>query len=418
MSIIYKGAPSLGLGAMSPTKTALAIVLTALVVAIFAFLFWVPYVHAKVVKKDYTLRWYHFFMGPMLWKRQAPLDAHDVASSVPDYRVVQTAEGEVIKVAGPDSSGSSGVSVDGEDKIYPTEDAEKQAIANAPEVPAAKAAPRHKSSLLSKQMETLDAHPLEEGDWYSLTNLRIFFKYRLVPSFIKKITYGMEYDIHGAQQGAADTPEGRKMAAVYATAKQYPNEVEHCYSFVQVLTACTASFAHGANDVSNAIGPWTVIYQVWSTGDAQASKAPVPIWILVVGALMIVLGLATYGYNIMRVLGNKITYHSPSRGTSMEMGAAITVILASQYGLPVSTTMCITGATLGVGLCNGNIHAINWKATVSIASHVHVLVERGTRLTSFCMTQAWIFTGWVLTIPVVGTIAGCLCGMFLNAPSF
>jgi sodium-dependent phosphate transporter len=60
---------------------------------------------------------------------------------------------------------------------------------------------------------------------------------------------------------------------------------------------------------------------------------------------MIVIGLATYGYNIMRVLGNKLTYHSPSRGASMELGAAITVILASQYGLPVSTTMCITGTS-------------------------------------------------------------------------
>jgi hypothetical protein len=70
---------------------------------------------------------------------------------------------------------------------------------------------------------------------------------------------------------------------------------------------------------------------------------------------MIVIGLATYGYNIMKVLGNKITLHSPSRGFSMELGAAITVILASQYGLPVSTTMCITGSTIGVALCNGDL---------------------------------------------------------------
>ena len=128
-----------------------------------------------------------------------------------------------------------------------------------------------------------------------------------------------------------------------------------------------------ANDVANAVGPYAVIYQVWSTGDSAASKGPVPVWILAFGGAMIVIGLATCtfssslasrllltlspspdGYNIMAVLGNKITLMSPSRGFTMELGAAITVILASQYGLPVSTTMCITGATLGVSLCNGD----------------------------------------------------------------
>ncbi|BGO98149.1 hypothetical protein JCM10021v2_001808 [Rhodotorula toruloides] len=95
-------------------------------------------------------------------------------------------------------------------------------------------------------------------------------------------------------------------------------------------------------------------------------------------------GLATYGYNIMRVLGNKITLHSPSRGFSMELGSAITVVLASQYVLPVSTTMCITGSTVGVALCNGDFRAVNWRAV------------------------GWIFLGWVITVPVVGTLAGCL----------
>lgn len=125
------------------------------------------------------------------------------------------------------------------------------------------------------------------------------------------------------------------MRAVFAAAKQYPNELEHTYSFVQVLTACTASFAHGANDLGNAIGPWSVIYQTWNTGLIVGEESEIPIWMLIVGALTLVLGLATYGYNIMRVLGNKITYMSPSRGSCMEMSAAITVILASQYGLPV-----------------------------------------------------------------------------------
>jgi hypothetical protein len=142
------------------------------------------------------------------------------------------------------------------------------------------------------------------------------------------------------------------MIRVYAGATKYDNETEYSYSFVQVITACTASFAHGANDIGNA-GPWAAIYGAWQTGNAAQSKASVPIWQLVVLSGVLSLGLITYGYNIMRVMGNKITYHSPSRGCSMEMGAAVTVLVFSQFALPVSTSMCITGATVGVGLMNG-----------------------------------------------------------------
>lgn len=224
--------------------------------------------------------------------------------------------------------------------------------------------------------------------------MKIILKYRAIPWIIKTLTYGSSYDIHAAQAGEAGTVEGDHMRAVYSRAKKYPNEVEAIFSFIQFVTACTASFAHGANDLGNAIGPWSVIYQTWHSGVITGKSSTVHVWMLVVGGICLVVGFVAYGYNIIRVLGNKVTYISPLRGASMEVGSAITVILASQYGLPVSTTMCITGATVGVGLCNGNIHAINWKAT------------------------AWIFTGWVLTIPIVGILAGCIMGIILNAPHF
>ena len=93
-------------------------------------------------------------------------------------------------------------------------------------------------------------------------------------------------------------------------------------------------------------------------------------------------------------MGNKITYHSPSRGCSMEMGAALTVLIFSQYKLPVSTSMCITGATVGVGLTNGTLKAVNWhRIALSMIS-------------------------WIMTIPIAGTLAGVLMGLFLNAPHF
>lgn len=93
-------------------------------------------------------------------------------------------------------------------------------------------------------------------------------------------------------------------------------------------------------------------------------------------------------------MGNKITYHSPSRGCSMEMGAAITVLVFSQYSLPVSTSMCITGATVGVGLCNGTLKAVNFQRVGLLA------------------------LSWVATIPVAGTLGGVLMALFLYAPHF
>ncbi|GAA5872410.1 hypothetical protein JCM1840_006055 [Sporobolomyces johnsonii] len=376
MAIIFKGSPSLGLNKLPSNITAAAIVGTACVVTVLSILFWLPYVYCAVVRKDYTLRWYMFFYGPALWWRKAPADAGSVTAPqhIHDYRVRQekAADSTERKVISDD--GESGTNSD--EKIY--------------EDPTP--APPHNSAL-AKEVEKVDPHPIE-GAWAEPKNLYIILRYKSIP-FVKNLfMHGFNYDIHGAQAGDATTAEGRRMAAIYERAHQYPNEVEANYSFVQVLTACANSFAHGANDVSNAIGPFSVIYHVWSTTELSTSKTPVPIWILVAGGCFIVLGLATYGYNIMKVLGNKITLHSPSRGFSMELGASITVILASQYGLPVSTTMCITGATVGVALCNGDLKSINWRAI------------------------GWIFLGWVLTVPIVGTLAGCMMGFILNAPHF
>lgn len=288
-------------------------------------------------------------MGPLLWKRRAPEDAEIRNSSIPDYRVIQDDAGNisleasklptlldnaqlltflqiVLAKSAPHSESGDSDEVNSESKTEAG--TPKFGTHDLPKEPK-------KPSILERQIEALDRHPLQEGDWYSPRNLRIIFRYRAVPFIIKTLTYGTSYDIHAAQSGEAGTVEGDRMRAVYAAAKQYPNEVEHSYSFVQVLTACTASFAHGANDISNAVGPWAVIYQAWHTGVVQGKNSVVPVWILAVAAVALVLGLATYGYNIIRVLGNKITYHSPSRGSSMELAAAITVILASQYGLPV-----------------------------------------------------------------------------------
>ncbi|CAI5534585.1 unnamed protein product [Closterium sp. Naga37s-1] len=173
----------------------------------------------------------------------------------------------------------------------------------------------------------------------------------------------------------------------------YDNKTEYLYSLLQVVTASFASFSHGSNDVAGSLGPLAGVYQLWETG-TFSTYASIPYWMLVNAGLMIDLGLALYGYNIMRNLGNNITYHSPSRGFSMELGAALAVLTASFLALPVSTTQCIVGATVAVGLCNGKWRAINW-GMVAIAGF-----------------------GWVITLPVAGTAAGLLYAVLTRGPSF
>lgn len=130
---------------------------------------------------------------------------------------------------------------------------------------------------------------------------------------------------------------------------------------MQVLTSCVASFSHGANDVSNAIGPFASVYYVWQNGQVTPANTPTPIWILAFGGIWICIGLATYGYNIMSVLGNRLTLHSPSRSFAISLGAAVTSLLAAQLGIPASTTMCIVGATAGVGIISSGFRSLNYR---------------------------------------------------------
>ena len=108
------------------------------------------------------------------------------------------------------------------------------------------------------------------------------------------------------------------------------------------------------------MGPFAAVWAIYSTGTANA-KADVDPWILLYGGIALDIGLLTMGHHIMAALGNRLTLQSPSRGFCIELGAMFTVMVASKIKLPVSTTHCITGATVGVGLCNGNTKAVNWK---------------------------------------------------------
>lgn len=164
--------------------------------------------------------------------------------------------------------------------------------------------------------------------------------------------------------------------------------VERLFGGLQVVTACYVAFAHGSNDVANAIGPLAAIVQSAQEG-AVAAKATVPLWVLVLGGVGIVIGLATYGYKVIDTVGHKITSMTPTRGFSAEFGAATTVLLASRLGLPISTTHTLIGAVIGVGLARGmaalNLRVIrnivySWVITIPAAAVFTVLCNAGLRV--------------------------------------
>jgi len=159
-------------------------------------------------------------------------------------------------------------------------------------------------------------------------------------------------------------------------------DVEKVFAVLMVFTACAMAFAHGSNDVANAIGPMAAAINTIKSG-AITTTSSTSLWVLLAGGIGIVVGLATYGYKVMATIGKKITELTPSRGFAAELGASFIVVLASGIGLPISTTHTLVGAVLGVGLARG-IAALNLRVI------------------------AGIIASWIITLPV-GAI---LCILF------
>ena len=152
--------------------------------------------------------------------------------------------------------------------------------------------------------------------------------------------------------------------AEHGTVEEQLTKVEKPFVMLVIISSCTVAFAHGANDVANAIGPLAGIWEIVKE-NAVPSKVPVPWWILCLGGAGIVVGLATYGYRVMTTIGTKITEITPSRGVAADIGATVTVLTCSQMGLPVSTTHTLVGAIVGVGMARG-ITSIDRRVIASI----------------------------------------------------
>lgn len=151
--------------------------------------------------------------------------------------------------------------------------------------------------------------------------------------------------------------------------------VESVFAILMIFTACSMAFAHGSNDVANAIGPLAAINSVVRSGGVFETESALPMWILLLGGFGIVSGLAIWGYRVIATIGRNITELTPSRGFAAELAAATTVVIASGTGIPVSTTHTLVGAVLGVGVARG-IGALNLS------------------------TVGKIFLSWIVTLPV------------------
>ncbi|MCP4006246.1 MAG: inorganic phosphate transporter [bacterium] len=168
--------------------------------------------------------------------------------------------------------------------------------------------------------------------------------------------------------------------------------VERMFGIMQIVSACAIAFAHGSNDVANAIGPLAAVLHISSTGTLEAA-APVPTWVLVIGGVGIVAGLSMWGYRVIETVGERITQLTPTRGYAATAAAAATIVLASRLGIPVSTTHVLVGAVLGVGLAGG-IAALDFRVVGRIVVSWIVTLPAGAGLAIFFF---YFFKGLLLS---------------------
>lgn len=342
----------------------------------------VPWLYRKIIKNDWQLRWYHVFLGPLLLRRpEPPVQPEDYAGGIRDfYRGHLSKEElealraeEAATVAHPQST---------QRPVSDTIETDSGRKTAADVVEPMAIAPRPHGEKEPEFATNGFVGPRPEGPFYKPAVLLYFLRVIFLS--------GVDKDIVALQ--SKETKFSKSLEDVHAASIHFDNRAEYLFTYMQVMTACATSFAHGANDVANAIAPLATIYDIWRTGIVDTEGSPVPIWILVYGGAALAIGCWTYGYRVMSNLGNRLTLHSPVRGFAMELGTVSTIIMATQLELPVSTTQTITGAIVGVGLCSGTWRSINWRMI------------------------AWIYGGWIITLPCAGILSGCLTGIILNGP--
>uniref|UniRef100_A0A8C6UZT6 Phosphate transporter n=1 Tax=Neogobius melanostomus TaxID=47308 RepID=A0A8C6UZT6_9GOBI len=165
------------------------------------------------------------------------------------------------------------------------------------------------------------------------------------------------------------------------------SEVFQLFHFLQILTACFGSFAHGGNDVSNAIGPLVALWMIYDQGGVMQDAAT-PIWLLFYGGIGICAGLWVWGRRVIQTMGKDLTPITPSSGFTIELASALTVVFASNIGIPVSTTHCKVGSVVAVGWIRSK-KAVDWRLFRNI------------------------FLAWFVTVPVAGLFSAAVMALFV-----
>lgn len=171
----------------------------------------------------------------------------------------------------------------------------------------------------------------------------------------------------GINNDGTIVPGGSGIGADGMSVEEQRDEVERIFKVLQVVTACLLAFSHGSNDVSNAIGPFAAMYSMWHNGGRIGGTVAIPPWVLVIGGLGISTGLGLFGRPVMDTVGKKITKLRPTMGFCVELSTALTVLIASELGLPLSTTHTLIGCIVAIGIANGDAAAVNKNVLMSIA---------------------------------------------------
>lgn len=356
-------------------------------VTLICYIFFLPFFERKLIKKDARLRVWHIPLGPLLRKDNVHLYFPGKGT---EYVTNYYADSYGRVAAGGSATHNA-------PQFDPDQERTTDRTTDQPAV-SGQSSPQEKGKDLTETpspSEELEAQrPALKRSGYIAP-----YKRWIVPvqhlSWVhpKKWWNWTKFLLLRGVQIDAISHNSDLLRAVHSRANRYDVRVEHLWTYCQVMSAILMSIAHGSNDIANAVGPLAAVYATYNSGEVN-TRSPTPVWLLVIGGLMLGLGFWFMGYHIIRALGNKITQMSPTRGYAIELGAATTVLMASRLGLPVSTTQCLTGAAIGVALMNYDPKAVNWRQI------------------------AFIFMGWVLTLPSAGLIAGLICLMALNAPSF
>lgn len=184
--------------------------------------------------------------------------------------------------------------------------------------------------------------------------------------------------------------EQSKVYQMHKNAEVFDPSTEKLFTYLQIITAIFNSFAHGANDVANAIGPFAACIAIYNEGNVNA-EAKVYTGVLVLGGFGIVVGLACLGYKVMASIGVNMVKITPSRGFSIEIGSSLIVLIGSALSYPLSTTHCKVGSTVGVGLVEGK-NGVNWSLLYSV------------------------FAGWIVTLVVCAVTTGLIFAFAVYSP--